>query len=424
MAKVTYRPTGERGIYVLHEPSCPAYRWTKGTGKGQKAASKEPRCRCRPSYKGRHKGRWQPNPVRDKADVRTWLGMAAKGAKAIEARTEAGRSFGSLGEEWMSGVESGQISRRRKGKPVPYSTTTIGPYRRDLVLLADTLALGKRVAAEIEEDEWQAIVDRFRRKGLSYSRAANIKAVASSIYEWASHRTRRNTTGVMLNPLAHVDLGPNNGERRTRVALLDEAAELLAALAPKDQVPFAIAFYAGLRKQDIRRLLWEDVQMIDGKPGNWLHVRPLDGGMGPGKVGDGRWVPIVPQLRAVLLAAYIRQGRKPGQVCEVSVDSGKFMARADAAWQAANERKDGPLRPRSKREDWRPEHQLQRITLHECRHTYCSWLVASKKWDIKTIQKFMGHELLSTTERYMHEVREHGPWDDELEDVMGEAQSG
>jgi integrase len=50
---------------------------------------------------------------------------------------------------------------------------------------------------------------------------------------------------------------------RTRVAPLEEAEQLLAALEPDYQVPYALAFYAGLRRAEIYRLRWEDVE-LDG----------------------------------------------------------------------------------------------------------------------------------------------------------------
>ena len=39
-----------------------------------------------------------------------------------------------------------------------------------------------------------------------------------------------------------------------RVCTAEEAAQLLAELDPDDQVPYALAFYAGLRRAEIYRL--------------------------------------------------------------------------------------------------------------------------------------------------------------------------
>jgi site-specific recombinase XerC len=162
-----------------------------------------------------------------------------------------------------------RIQRRRRGKPEPYAPTTIPGYRRDLNNLLKP-RFGERPADGIDEREWQDFFDELARDGLSHSRLANVKAVASSIYAWALHRTRRQ---VASNPLRYIELLPNIGKRRERVALAEEAERLLALLEPKDQVPYGIAFYAGLRRGEIDRLDWLDVEMIEGKPGNWLGSR-------------------------------------------------------------------------------------------------------------------------------------------------------
>ena len=70
-----------------------------------------------------------------------------------------------------------------------------------------------------------------------------------------------------------------------------------------------------------------------------------------------RPAPIAEPLKPILLRAQLRHGRSnAGSVSAVSVRSGKHAQRADAAWATAG---------------------LRRITLHECRHTYASFLMAA-----------------------------------------------
>jgi integrase len=66
-------------------------------------------------------------------------------------------------------------------------------------------------------------------------------------------------------------------------------------------------------------------------------------------------------------------------VLGVSVMSGKHAERADAAWRTAG---------------------LDRITLHECRHTYASLLMAAG-YTIKELMEFMGHADLQMVNRYV-----------------------
>jgi integrase len=65
-------------------------------------------------------------------------------------------------------------------------------------------------------------------------------------------------------------------------------------------------------------------------------------------------------------------------VSPVSVMSGKLADRATEAWSSA---------------------ELQRITLHECRHTYASFPMAAG-YTLKELLEFMGHSDLQMVQRY------------------------
>ena len=373
-----FRRTKTAGVYVRHKNDC-------------RAAFGEGRCSCEPSYRGKRRSPTTGKPEwsktsKDRSEILTWLGAGEKAKPAVAERAEDGRSFGSLADEWIDGVSTGRIQRRRRGRPEPYAPTTVPGYRRDLTYLISP-KFGDRAADGIDEREWQAFFDELAREGgLSYSRLANVKAVAGSIYAWALHRTRRHVTS---NPLTYVDLGPNLGKRRERVALAEEAADLLLALPAEDQVPYGVAFSGGLRRGEIQRLDWVDVEMTEGKPAAWLRVAPA-----PGKSGEGRRLPIAEPLRAILLRAYQRQGRPShGRVCEVSVVSGKIAERAMRAWGWDRN---------SSEDEWRKARAdaLSPITLHECRHTYASFLMAAG-YSLREIMEFMGHADLVTTDRYV-----------------------
>ena len=61
--------------------------------------------------------------------------------------------------------------------------------------------------------------------------------------------------------------------------------------------------------------------------------------------------------------------------------SSRLAERADRAWDAH----DPPL---------------QRVTLHECRHTYASYLMAAG-YTLREIMEYLGHSSLAATERYV-----------------------
>jgi integrase len=240
---------------------------------------------------------WQKPATKDRSVVLAWLAAAAKGADHFAETAARGPTFEFLGDQWLDGVERGHVGRRR-GRGKPYSWTTIEAMRR-LWLHRLRPEFGPRVADELTEVEWQHWIDQLAREGLSRSTIAKHVAVASGIYEWASAPSRRLTMG---NPLRQVELPPNDERPRMRVALAPEAAALLAALEPEDQVPYAIAFYAGLRRGEIHRLEWPEVLDSDAIARRIVVLRSKS------EAGTERRPPIADPLREILAAAWERQG--------------------------------------------------------------------------------------------------------------------
>jgi integrase len=382
-----WRKTRTPGVFVAHKKQCPAF------------ARDDARCRCEPSWRGR---RWNPltggmewqRPVaKDRSEALSWLAAVRQGADHLKEQGAAGRTFETIGDEWLAGVEAGHIGRR-KGRGKPYSHTTIAGYRTSYRNFLRP-EFGPMVADEINELEWQMWVDRLSREGLSRSRIAGHASVASAIYAWGMSPSRRYAT---RNPLRLVELPPNDEKPRLRVALAPEAATLLAALDELDALPYAIAFSAGLRRSEIYRLEWPEVLNSDQIASRVLVTRSKS------EAGRERRPPIAEPLRVVLTSSWERQGHpKHGPVCERSVMSGKLAARATAAWADAG---------------------LQRITLHECRHTYASLLMAAG-YTLKELMEFMGHADLQMVNRYVKRLPQPGETDvaGRLNDYLRRAQS-
>jgi integrase len=366
-----YTTTRTPGIYVRHELACPA--------------SKRPtaRCRCSPSYRARRRDLgWSPT-FKSKDQAIEWKASAAARA-SVQQEAKDAPTFGVVAREWWDGVESGSIGKRKGRKGQGYSDTTLDGYRRSLfnTLLPE---FENEPAAGLDEQRWQAWIDRESR-GLSRSRLANHLAVVSAIYGWASRPTRRI---VPRNPTVAVELPPNDETPRERVATAEEAALLLAALEPDDQVPYALAFYAGLRRSEIHRLEPADVELHDLS----LVVRRAKS-----EAGTDRRIPIAAPLKPILEKA--RDGRPKGQkrVCTRSVMSGKL---ADAAMKAWGWKWTGRVDAK-KHKIWDKARKdaLEPIGLHECRHTYASLLVAAG-YTLKEVMEYMGHADLTTTSRYV-----------------------
>lgn len=356
-----YRATKTPGVYVRHEKACPA------SGEGSA------RCRCKPSYRARRRDLgWSPT-FKAKEQAAEWKSSAAARA-SVEAQ-RAGTTFGELARAWWDGIESGSVGKRKGRKGDGYSETTLKGYERTLfkVLLPK---FEHEDAATLDERHWQAWVDERAKSGLSRSRIANQLAVVSAIYGWGSRATRR---FVPSNPTRAVELPPNDERPRERVATAAEAAELLSVLPSDVRVPYALAFYGGLRRSEIDRLEWRDVDL------NGLSILVR---RSKSEAGTGRTVPIAAPLVPILEAVQ----RDSGRVCTRSVMSGKHAARARKAWEYVDHEKPTPKQKRKP--------PLQSIGLHEARHTYASLLVAAH-YTLKEVMEYLGHADLATTSRYV-----------------------
>ena len=180
---------------------------------------------------------------------------------------------------------------------------------------------------------------------------------------------------LLINPCTALEMPAITG-RRERFATSIEAEALIAAAPEGDRALWATALYAGLRRGELMALCWDAVDLATGL----IHVRhgwDMQEGQIDLKTRSGfRKVPIIPVLRDHLIDHRLLTGRDEGFVFGRDADRvfepGGNSKRASKAWKAA---------------------KLQRITLHECRHTFASLMIAAG----------VNAKALST----LHEPREH-----------------
>lgn len=349
-------------------------------------------CACPPRFRSafRRDGAVASTPtLTSPAAVLTWLEEREHNAAALAERAELGPTFAELAGEWFALVEGGRVEKRRGRKGEGYSATTVAGYRRDL----DNVIVptwGHRRASDIDLVEWQRWIDALCRQGLSRSRILNILAVVRGAYSYATRATRRI---VAVNPTLGLDLPPKDEQPRLRIAAVPEARELLAALPAELRILYAIAFFAGLRRGEIARLEWSDVEWESDK----LLVRKAKT-----EAGRDRRSVMAGDLKRMLRDEHIRQGRgRPtapsrtgGVVATRSVFSGKLGEAAARSWRH---------RPGCDGRDGCDCVALTPITLHECRHTYASTLLAAR-YTIAEIMEFMGHDDLAATSRYLKKL--------------------
>jgi integrase len=182
---------------------------------------------------------------------------------------------------------------------------------------------------------------------------------------------------VAINPTTGLKMPAVRGGR-DRIAAPDECSLLLAALSAKDRPLWATAMYAGLRRGELMALRIEDVDLAAGL----IHVRrgwdEIEGEIAT-KNGKDRRVPIAAVLRDYLDEHLIGLGWEEGLVFGASAVRPSRLRttidQADRAWKAAG---------------------LHRITMHECRHTFASLMIAAGV-NAKALSTYMGHANIKIT---------------------------
>src|SRR5262249_37067911 len=146
---------------------------------------------------------------------------------------------------------------------------------------------------------------------------------------------------VALDPTDGIEW-PGTSRTRDRVASPAESAALLAALPDADRALWATAMHAGLRAGELRALRVADVDL----DANVIHVRrgwdDSEGEIATKSTSGDRVVPVIPELRPLLLGHLMATGRrgKPDALVFGRTDVDPFLrstprSRARKAWKAA-----------------------------------------------------------------------------------------
>jgi integrase len=355
-----------KGIEERHARSC---RSRKGG-----------RCDCEPSYRGDVWDGVRKQRVRrtftDRAEATTWrrdaLVAIRRGRTAPERHTATVRA---VAYEWQRLAEKGVI-RARSGER--YKGAAIRAYERHLRLRVFP-GHADEPLADLARHDWQRLVDELLANGAAPSTVNGAIAAVSALYEHEIGRGR-----LADNPTRKIKMPAPNG-RRDRIASPDEGTRLLTSVPDADRAIWATAMYAGLRRGELQALRACDVRLDDGVISVEWGWDYKDGRIPP-KGRRARRVPIPSALREVLVAELLATGRRGDELIFGSSASTPFSpttltAHARKAWKQA---------------------KLNRITLHECRHTFASLMIAAGV-NAKALSSYMGHASIQITfDRYGH----------------------
>jgi len=287
-------------------------------------------------------------------------------------------------EMFLAGIENGTVRTRSRRH---YRSSTIRRYKlaMDKELLPK---LGSLRLSEIRPGQLHKLVGQLQAKGMAANSVRNTIMPLQAVYRWAVRREM-----VATDPTAAIELPLDRG-RRDRFATAGEAELLISTLAQHDRPLWATAIYAGLRRGELMALRWDDVDLASGVIRVEQSHNPEAGTTGETKSDAGRRrVPIPDVLREHLLDHRLRANPSQPLVFARSSLAGRRRSpdgpfNDSAVAQRANKR-------------WAAQ-GLEPITLHECRHTYASLLIAAGV-PAKAVQTYLGHSSITTTyDRYGH----------------------
>jgi integrase len=268
-------------------------------------------------------------------------------------------------------MRSGAILNRSGER---YKPSTVRSYEQDFGNWIIP-KLGSARMASLRRVDVQDFVEHLRRQGLSASSVHNKLDPLRVLTRRALDRGE-----LLVDPFQRLSL-PAVRNTRTRVEAPARALELIEALPVDQRAYWALAFFAGLRRGELRALRCEDVD-FDGE--RIVVCRGWDdqeGEIPPKSFAGARVVPMSRDpLRAILRAHKLATGRNGsdlflGRAATLPFVPSTARSRARAAWEEA---------------------KLEPITAHEARHCAASYFIACG-WDWKKVAEYVGHSDVRTT---------------------------
>jgi integrase len=378
-----------KGIEARHARGCPAKGWDA-----------EGVCTCEPAFQAQvwhaREQRLERRTFGRLRDAEHWRNEAAV-AKAKGTLVAPNRkTLNELFDQFVAGAEDGTI--RNKSRK-PFKPSALRSYRKDIDARLRP-RFGDIQLSALHRNDVQAYVDELIAGGLSPSRVRNILMPLRLVCRRA---VRRGELGA--SPLTELDLPAVEGIRE-RIADPQEAFQLLDALPEQERALWATALFAGLRLGELRGLRVRDVDMRRGVISVRQAWDDVTGPIPPKSAAGIRDVPICRTLRSYL-EVHMRElwddGLLFGNAPDEPFGLRRVRSTAQRTWKSAN---------------------LQRLTPHEARHSFRTFLDYAGVSEARA-DRYLGHSGGGVGRRYTHAL-EHGMRDDArlLETYLGGVRAG
>jgi integrase len=362
---MTVKRTGE-GINIRHTRHC--------------ASRSSANCDCKPTYQAQVYSSRERKPIRRTfptvAQARAWRRQAQIELRSGRLNAPTKTLIAEAAEEWLESARTGVV-RTRSGEP--YKPSAIRGYRHSLnrFVLPE---LGTLRVSALTRARIQQLVDQLIARGYSASTARNAVLPLRAIYRRAIQRGE-----LVANPTLGLSM-PADRARRDRVSPPGEIQPLLDAVPVGDRALWATAIYGGLRRGELQALRWSSIDLEAGILSVERSWDPFAGEIEPKSRSGRRRVPIPALLRSHLVEHRLRQGA--GGVGFALSRTGLRPFEGSAVLKRA---KLGFKRA-----------ALTPVSLHECRHTYASLMIAAGV-NTKALSAYMGHSSVTVTlDRYGH----------------------
>jgi integrase len=364
------------GIRRLHSKGCPS----KEGG----------RCRCNAGFEASVWSNRDRKKIRKtfarEAEAKSWRSDALTALARGGLRATKPITIRQAWEAWHEGAKAGTVTNRSGD---PYKPSALRSYERAMRLRV-LPEFGAVRLADLRRPDLQDFADGLLSEGLNPS---TIKVTLLPLRAVMRRAVGRGDLAV--NPCDGLELAAVRGGRE-RIASPTEAEALIAAVPERDRAVWATAMYGGLRRGELQALRAEDLDLANGVIRLERGWDEREGAIDLKSRAGRRRVPITAVLRDFLTDTAVlrdfltehrvRVERKDTELAFGRTDSAPFdakalQARADKAWKKA---------------------KLERITLHECRHTFASLMIAASV-NAKALSTYMGHSSVSITlDRYGH----------------------
>lgn len=308
-----------------------------------------------------------------------WLMMTLAAATLTEARRERERLLAELRERRRAAPDRStfaevfadwQAARTISERTRAYEREFVTRYLDDLY---------RRPVQELRPVDVARALWRLRDKGYAPLTRRHVYVLARGTFQ---HAIRRGL--LVSNPCD--GLAPQEvptGAVKRPVAVLDRAelGRLVAAgSSERWRAALGLAAFAGLRLGELRALRWRDVNL----KARLLYVRASaapDGTLRPPKTKAGeRAVPILPELRRLLVELRLRSPRSRAEDFVVGCASGRPVEERTLRRVLADAKATAGLHVGEKRLSW-----------HSLRHSFCSMLATDLELPATTLARIAGH---------------------------------